>query len=197
MVKTRLKHLLLQSIDRIHARKCKVSIISSKVARDFCKVNHIQGPGQTKIAYGLFYRDELVSIMTFALPSISKGSHNRSPGQWELTRFCTKENTVVVGGGSKLFSAFISDQSPQQVISYSDLRWNTGTVYSKLGFTYMSRSSPNYWYFKLPTLDRFHRFAFRKNKTDDPDKTEWENRQLQGYNRIWDCGNDKWMWSKK
>ena len=29
----------------------------------------------------------------------------------------------------------------------------------------------------------------------DANLTEWQNMQNNGYDRIWDCGNDVWKWS--
>jgi hypothetical protein len=30
----------------------------------------------------------------------------------------------------------------------------------------------------------------------DPLLTEWQNMQNNGYDRIWDCGNDVWEWTR-
>jgi len=45
----------------------------------------------------------------------------------------------------------------------------------------------------LKKQERIHRFALRKNSTDPKDQTEWEIRKSQGWNRIWDCGNLKYV----
>jgi hypothetical protein len=196
IVKSRLINLISNPKNRIFARKCEVKVIENSTARQFCKDNHLQGAGLTRIAYGLYYETELMSVMTFARPNISKGYKKDEQGHWELTRFCTRLDTRIIGGASKLFKAFIRDNDPSYIMSYADLRWNTGKVYEAIGFDYHGRSTPNYWYFQLPDLKRIHRFALRKNDRDNQSKTEWENRIEQGWNRIWDCGNDKWIWSK-
>lgn len=196
IVKSRLINLISNTTRKIFARKCEVRLISSSIARQFCRDNHLQGAGLTRIAYGLYYDQDLVSVMSFARPNISKGSRSKDDGHWELTRFCTMLDTSVIGGASRLLKAFIREHDPSQIISYADLRWNTGKVYETIGFKRQGRSSPNYWYFQLPESKRLHRFSLRKNSSDDQSKTEWENRMDQGWNRIWDCGNDKWIWSK-
>jgi hypothetical protein len=33
----------------------------------------------------------------------------------------------------------------------------------------------------------------RKSIKDREELTEWENRQIQGWDRIWDCGNLKYV----
>ena len=196
IVKSRIIQKLKKTDNIIYARKCIVSKIDNKIANEFVDVHHIQGKGQSAISYGLYHNSELVSVMTFSKPSISKGSIS-SDNVWELNRFCSKINTSVVGGASKLFSKFIRDYDPISIFSYSDSRWNTGNVYNTIGFVFDSHTPPSYWYFKLPIVKRIHRFSLRKNKLDDQSLTEWQNRISNGYNRIWDCGNTKWIWNKK
>ena len=195
VVKARLTNILKKNATKLMARKLTVKKITPKIANKFCNENHIQGAGKTNFAYGLFDTDSLYAVMTFAKPNIAKGSKNTT--FFELNRFCVKLNHTIIGGASKLFSAFIKEIDPDKIISYSDIRWNTGNLYKQLGFSQQSSTKPGYWYIKLNEVKRLHRFSLRKNKDDDPSLTEWENRQKQGWNRIWDCGNTKWEWNKK
>ena len=92
---------------------------------------------------------------------------------------------------------------PIKIITYSDLRWNTGDVYNILGMKLIHTSEPTYWYFNPGYSMRYHRYNFRKDvlstklKSYDPMLTEWENMQLNGYDRIWDCGHMKYEWTKE
>ena len=51
--------------------------------------------------------------------------------------------------------------------------------------------------------DFFHRSSYQKHKLEkllpifESSMTEWENMQANGYDRIWDCGNDVWVWKRK
>jgi hypothetical protein len=197
IVKSRLLNLINKTTSRIYARKTSVRIIPNKEAHDFCDMHHMQGRGQIKIAYGLFYNDALVSVMTFAHINISKSSNKNivhDKAIWELSRFCNQLNTSIIGGAGKLLKAFIRDHNPIKIISYADLRWSIGGLYEQLGFTLSHESRPNYWYIKkYSECKRYHRFQFRKNANDNQALTEWENRQLQGFDRIWDCGNQCWI----
>lgn len=72
-------------------------------------------------------------------------------------------------------------------------------MYSDNNFELVSITTPNYWYIdKKKYLKRYHRFNFRKSelikklKFFDNTLSEWENMQLNGYDRIWDCGNLKY-----
>jgi len=194
LVQSRLRTIIGGSLDIIGARQCQVKEVDNNLARHFCQINHIQGAGSTAISYGLYYLDILVSVMTFSKPSISKGSKSSLPTEWELNRFCSLIDHRVTGGASRLFSRFVRDHEPTQIITYADLRWNTGNLYQVLKFELVSQTPPNYWYIDFPQVKRLHRFGKRKNKDDRQELTEWENRQLQGWDRIWDCGNTKWIW---
>ena len=189
IVKARLKHILGKSSKKIYARKCTVNSISSKISSEFCNKYHLQGNGRTNERYGLFYNNELVAVMTFSLNNLSRKIKN-----WELNRFCTVDNISIVGGAGKLFSTFLREHNPESVLSYADKRWSEGNLYNTLGFTRKKDTTPGYWYFLPNQYKRFHRFALRKNKNDDQNLSEYENRLLEGYLRIWDCGNSKWIW---
>lgn len=191
IVKNVLKNKLGLTKNYIGARKtvCK-KIENSKEYNKFLNENHLQGSGRSNVAYGLYYDDELVSVMTFSNENISRKIKN-----WEINRFCTKVGFNVQGGMSKLFKSFIKDYDPASVISYVDRRWGRGESYYSSGFELVSYTPPSYWYFKTQDK-RIHRFALRKNKDDDPKLTEYENRLSQGWKRIWDCGNIKLLWEK-
>lgn len=175
----------------IYARKCKVAEIDSNTANRFIDANHMQGSGRSVYRLGLYFGDELVSVMTFANGDISRGLKG-----WEINRFVSLLGYSVVGGASKLFAHFVKEKTPTSVISYADTRWSDGKVYSAIGFAYDSKTPPNYWYFKGSAPKRWHRYSLRKNSTDNQSLTEYENRLLAGYDRVYDYGSTKWAWTK-
>lgn len=197
LVKNRLKHILKKhDHPTVFARKCFIKEIDNNTAVEFLEKYHIQGSTSSPLRYGLFFQDNLIGVMTFGKPRFSK-KH-----QWELVRLAF--SVPVIGGASKLFYHFVKQHDPQTVISYSDKRWNTGNVYKILNFQYQGSAKPGYYYFHINFPQKvFHRVYFQKHKlkklltTFDPKMTEWENMQLNGYDRIWDCGNDCWLWSKQ
>jgi hypothetical protein len=177
---------------RIYARKCVIKEIDSRTCIDFLNDNHLQGKDNSKYKFGLFYDDELVSVMTFGKRRISKSN------DMELIRFCNKKNISVIGGASKLFKHFIRTHNPDKVISYANARISDGNLYHKMGFTMTHHASPNYWYFKSQTPNKLqlkHRSGYQKHRLSgilenfDPNKTEWENMKAHGYYKIYDCGN--------
>jgi very-short-patch-repair endonuclease len=171
---------------RIYARNCIIKEISNLEANDFLEKYHIQGKCISKIRYGLYLNNELVSLMTFGKPRFNKKY------EWELIRYCSKYN--VVGGASKLLNYFEKNNKPKNIVAYADKRWSNGNLYFKLGFNKLSDSSPNYFYFKnnnkLESRIKFQKHKLRdKLQVFDESLSEAENMFNNGYRRIWDCGN--------
>jgi len=174
--------------NKIYARKCIIKEIESKILNDFIEQNHIQGMYSGSCNIGLYYNEELVSVISFGKSRFNKKY------EWELLRFCNKLNTAVVGGFSKLLSHFIEEYKPKNILTYADRRYSNGNVYEKNGFKLIRETKPSYYYMKdyrqLESRMKFQKHKL-KNKLEhfNPNLTEWENMQANGYDRIWDCGN--------
>lgn len=188
IVKSRIKNLLGVYDRIIYARKCEVRIVDSKEAFEFQLENHIQGGVNSKVNLGMYYENELVSLMTFSKPRFNKKY------EWELVRFCNKLGYHVPGGASKLLKHFERAYNPKSIVSYADRRWSQGNLYSKIGFKLVSASKPNYWYFNSDKVLE-SRVKYQKHnlsnllKTFDKSKSEWMNMKDNGFDRIFDCGN--------
>ena len=197
IIKSRILNLLGKSI-RIYARKCEVKEIdNNKLVRDFLLKTHTQGFVGSKIKIGLFYENELVSLMT--LGSFRKAMGRRGvEGSYEMLRFCNKLNINIVGGASKLFKYFIDKYNPVEVLSFADRSWSNGDLYRKLGFEFIQETQPNYYY--VIEGKRKHRFGFRKDvlikRGGNPDKTEHEIMADLGIDRIYDSGNLKFLFKR-
>ena len=114
---------------------------------------------------------------------------------YELYRFCNKLNTSVIGGFSKLLKHFIKIYQPKEIITYSDNRYFDGETYLKNGFEFVGLTEPNYFY--IIKHKRENRFKYRKDilvkEGFDSTKTERQIMSERGINRIYDCGNKKWV----
>lgn len=188
IVKSRIKSLLGKS-SKIYARKCSIREIKNKISADFMEINHIQGTCPSKYRYGLYYNDELVSVMTF-------GNSRFEKGKIELLRFCNKVGYVIVGGASKLFNHFIKNHEFTEMVSYADRSWSIGSLYLTLGFEYNSKTSPNYYY--VVNGIRENRIRYQKHKLVnqgfDKNKTEREIMFDRELYRIYDSGNLKFTY---
>lgn len=193
-----IKSMLLNKIGRIaskiHARKCVIREIPNDILKEFLNNNHIQGYTHSSVNIGLFYNDELTSVMTFGKNRFKKDSN-----EWELVRFCNKLNTSVIGGASKLFQYFIKNynQNNLDIISFSDRRFFMGGLYKNLGFIFDKFTSPSYIYWKGNKI--LNRMTCQKHKLPklldkfDIELSEYVNMKNNGYNRLWDCGNSRWI----
>ena len=197
IVKSIIKNKLGVSELKIYARKTIIKEVSPKEAVKFLNENHIQGFVGSNIKLGLYYKDELVSLMTFGKKRVSMGSKSSEEGEYEMLRFCNKINTSVVGGASKLLRFFEINYKPKSILSFADRRYSDGNLYDKLGFDFIGETKPNYFYFEKDKNVRRHRFKFRKDalikEGYDPNKSEREIMEERGFLRIYDCGQLKYQ----
>ncbi len=182
---------------RLGARKCILKPVPKKDIRPFLEENHLQGYGNSPIAYGLYYENELsglpelMSLMTFAS---GKGRMDKNT-DWELIRFCNKKGYNVQGAASRLLKAFRVDH-PGSIKSYANRRWSNGNLYRALGFKELGISEPNHFYWHMNNHKKLiHRQTFQKHKQEkildnfNPNNTALQNMIVNDYAIIWDAGN--------
>lgn len=188
IVKNRLKSLIGLG-RKLYARKCIVKEIDNETIEKFLENNHIQGYVKSSINIGLFYNEELVSIMTFGKTRFEKKY------EWELLRFCNSGDLNVVGAAGKLLKYFENKYNPKSLISYADRSWSKGNLYDKIGFELLCKTTPNYFY--IVDGIRMGRFRFRKSELIkdgfDKDKTEHEIMLERKLYRIYNSGNLKFV----
>lgn len=192
IVESRILNKLSLTKNKLYARNCNVKLIDKKSKSIFLNKYHIQGNDKSNIDLGLYYKDELVSVMTFCKSRIALGKRTCD---YELSRFCSKINLNVVGGASKLFSYFVQKNNFNKIISYSDIRWGNGNVYEFLGFKKIGKTPPGYYYYKIGDIKLNHRFLFAKHNLSkkflnfDKNKTEKENCLINGFRQVYNSGN--------
>lgn len=151
----------LESFEQAYARNCEVRRIEKSVAEDFLNENHSYGYAACKYRYGLFLKRHtghiaaelsanghadskkgvLIAVATFsnARKWIKEGMEIKS---YEWTRYASLPGIRVSGGMGKLLKSFIKEVQPDDIMSYADLEWSEGSVYSQLGFTLEGEKSP-------------------------------------------------------
>jgi len=196
IVKSMILNKLGKTPNKIYARKTEVKeITDNKLVREFLNKNHIQGFIGSSIKIGLFYKDELVSLMTFGKTRKPLGQTSNE-NDWEMLRFCNKLNTNIIGGSSKLFKYFIKNYDFKEITTYADKSHSNGKLYEILGFKFIHKTEPNYYY----VIDgiRYHRFGFRKDilikEGYDKTKSEHEIMLERNIYRIYNSGNLKFKY---
>lgn len=177
---------LLKSRQTIYARKCAIRMLSVKEESKFLNEIHLQGYIKSSFSCGLFYDNELVSVMTFGNPRYNKNF------EWELLRYASRYN--VVGGAERLFHYFCSSVSPSSIISYCDRSKFTGNIYTKLGFALVSTNISKHWY-NMSTKKHFTDNLVRHRGVDQLLGTHYgkgtSNEELlrdNGFVEIYDAG---------
>lgn len=163
--------------ERIYARNCEVKIIRNKEARLLNDKVHLQNHRNAKVTYGLFYKNELVQLMSFS--KRKKGLDT----DWEIIRGCPGSNNIVIGGVSKLFKHFVKDYNPTSVFSYCDFNKFNGKSYEELGMKLIGSTGPDLTYIiKGKCFKRQY-----SNYKNIKDKVDY---------RIWGAGSKKYLWER-
>lgn len=192
MISSRIKH---SSIIKISARECTIEEITKNDASEFHERNHISGSTISSYNFGLFQKQKLISVL-----SIVKSRFDKTY-QYEISRFSNERYHSVRGGFSRLFKYFVKNYNVDSCITYSDLRFGEGEVYSKNGFEYVGKTTPNYYYYdkdvgKLESRMKYQKSKLKKRgiKEYSDSKTEYQIMMEMGYYKIYDCGNKRYAW---
>jgi len=205
VVKSMICSILGISERTIYARNTVIREVSDRDSMEFLSANHRQGGAHSKIRLGLYAGDELISLMTFSemRNTIGTGKFD-STHCFELVRFCSKLNTSVVGGASKLFHHFVKQYDPQEIRSFSDRAHTRGNLYELLGFRYDHTTDPGYMWVKLSSDAAYSRNNAQKNNIksflndDTIDLTQSEVQIMSSHNfvQVFDSGVKLWIWQK-
>lgn len=173
---------------RLYARKCQIKPIDADMYRQFLLANHLQCAVNSSIRYGLFYQDELASVIGFGKSRFKKD-------EIELHRYCVKANHQIVGGFSKLIKYVCVNEHITKFVSYVDFSHFNGRGYKKAGFTLEYLTQPSYIYIKGSEIKS--RMQCQKHKLSTflsayyDDLSESDNMRLNGWYKVYDCGNLK------
>ena len=184
IIKSQILNLLGKS-EKVYARQCFVKELTT--VTDFLNANHTQGVDKSVIKLGLFFNNELVSVMTF---NKLEGRKKMKDG-YNLSRFCNRIGYNVVGGASKLLKFFLNKYHVLRIISYADKDWSVGSLYHRLSFKNINESKPDYKY--LVNGKRKHKQNFIKKNLGIKDLNITESKYMQekGIYKIYDCGKIK------
>lgn len=191
-----LNKLGLNSV-KIFARQLRIKEVKSKDICEFFENNHISGNVGSRYKLGLYSGSTLISAITVGV------SRFRKDGSYELLRFATERNITCTGGFSKLLTnLFKMYPEIKSLYTFADLRFSKSeTIYDKM-FDRLEILKPNYYYTRSDMDHRFHRVSFQKHKLEkklevfDPNLTEVENCENNGWIQVYDAGNLKYIYNK-
>lgn len=134
-----LRFLFCKKIE-LFVDKCIIRKIDKNIANTFCNEYCLKESDDFSfINYGLYYNNELISVMCFDMLKL---------GSYELRRYCIKDGLIILSGVKKMLSQFIEDHRPRHIIGYSDNDYYSGKEYEQLGFADSGQCALNYyWYY--------------------------------------------------
>ena len=179
-----IKSIILNKLNKnikINSTETIIKQLKSSDVFNFLNENNIHGYIAGSVNLGLFYKDELISVMNF--------SKNRGKQKgYELLRYCNKLNINIEGSINKLFNYFIEEFKPERVILNIDRDLFKGEIYSKLGFENKGNSSPNFWW-----TNNHHKFSRQKYKILKDENLR--NEKTRVFNKVWNSGSTKWVYT--
>lgn len=208
VIRSMIRNLVGQTPIRIYGRDTKVVELDASDSAQFLNDNHRQGTTNASIRLGLVDKSSnvLYSVMTFNKVRSTIGDNGDDSDVMELSRFCNKINTIVVGAASKLFKYFIEHYQFDKVVSFSDIAHTRGNLYSKLGFKSVNESNPSYVWVNTKTDLYLNRVSCQKKNlpnlfpdvTDEivANHTEKEIMMSHGFAQVFDSGTIRWEYTK-
>ncbi len=168
----------------VRPKSCSIELISYSDAKSIYDSYHYIGSCSARWHYGIIYGGAIVGAMSFRVPV-----RQNCKSQYEIARMVLNPKYKIYGIWSKILKKFILDLKPFSIISFSDNRFFTGSVYEKLGFKLDKEIKSDYYWVK--GTKRFHKSSLRKRPGENG--TETKLRLLEGYSKIWDLGKKRWI----
>jgi len=188
------KHIISSKLNKykqsIHANDCILKEINNEEKNNFLEQNHLDGIDNSHIRIGLFFKNKLFFVLT-----IKKLNYNK----YEISRISNKTETIIENGLHLSWLYFLNKYKPKQVLIHVNKRYSNGNFLEKLNFKKINETQPNCFYFKsescLINQDLFN--TKKELKLFNDQLSELENLKLNGFNKIWDCGNIIFEWKKQ
>jgi hypothetical protein len=166
--------------------QCSFILIDHKEADKFYERFHYIGGTRARINIAAVYQGKYVACVSFKSPN------RKSNYQYELTRMASRTGYVVYGIWSKILRIFMDEFAPRSIVTFSDNRLFSGSVYKHMGFNLDGNVRPDYYWVK--GRHRYNKSGLRKPSSVTV--TEHVLRTSQGYAKIWDLGKKRWVYER-
>ena len=148
----------------LNNENCLIRDVSPNEAKIFLSENSLISNIKSKYKLGLYFNDELISLMCF----------KKRRDSFELICFVNKLNIEVINGAKTLFDYFVEKNNPSEIEVKCDRRWNEEETYERLGFKFDHFSKPNKFYV-----------------VNGKRETKYNGKSCH---QIFDCGNLVYVW---
>ena len=186
----------------IYANSCCIKKISYNSCKRFLIRNHIKGPSNSNIHYGLYYEDKLVSVMLFR-----KDKHSTSDDHfYEIVRYADKLFVDVVGGFDRFLDTFIAEYCPVRIRAIQNRTYESDVNFMRFGFYRLENIDPKYMWVDIKTDTPYLSICAKKstiheflsdNTIDTKSHSEKVIMESHGYVRVYDAGYVLWEYLKR
>ena len=173
IVKSMIKNIKGDTKFRIGARKTKIFEVTQDEASKFLKNNHMMGSIKAK-HIGLYQGSDLVMIFSYKI-------YNKI---MKVERLCSRVDTQVAGGFSKLLSYCRRNLQFSKIHYWVDLRYGTGNFLLSQGFKHSKDTLGWKW---TDFKNTYNRLRCRANM-DERGLTQKEHAAELGWVKIYDAG---------
>jgi GNAT superfamily N-acetyltransferase len=146
----RLRNKLHRSVEitDFEFNELKVSEVSRHDCKSLLDAYHYLGGNRGGLAYGAWYRDELIAVVLYSNPIRQQTEKFIGLGNLkELSRLCIDPKFQKKNLGSWFVSRTLQSIQADAVIAYADTtRGHVGTVYKACNFDLHHEIPPDYWY---------------------------------------------------
>jgi hypothetical protein len=156
----------------VDINNCFINKIDDKQAEIFLNENDINGYKNAQLHYGIFYNQELISVISLV---------NNS--NWDVISHCNKLNTFVEFSLDLLILKFIEDYNPIKIFAYSDLKFPENKFEN---FKFVDYIQPDYFYVQNNKMIGTNKNIIEKLFLEEQEK----------WMKVYDCGSVKYEWIK-
>ena len=194
-----LKRCVTSASNIVNSDNCIIEELDREVAKVFCDNNFIFGYyDYIDYSFGMFYNDELISVMCFRKTSIDR--------HYELCIYCIKDDYSIIGGYDKMHKYFEDEYYPIEIISYSNNDYFSGNIQKNLGYQYVDQIEPSYFWFLngKEVSGEYYQLEYLKEKYPDlyEEACIESSSSIEDYimiklnaRKVYRCGNT--LWKKK
>lgn len=168
---------------KIPARKCQIiSSIDTFTARQFFDKNHIKGFKGSGHYVGLSYNDDIVLMVAYDIRK----------EMIEISRECSKLNTIVIGGYNRLLKHIIlthkdDNTKIKKIHSYVDKDYFNGMFFKKNNWLQLPDTDVGYFW--TDGTEKISRYQCQKYK-----KKENDTMHSNGFYRFYNSGNYRFVY---
>lgn len=175
-----------------------IIVIDSADAMEFHRMFGVYEPENSDISFCIFMGGAPVSVMSLVAPR-QVFSDDVIENKFRII------NHTSTGVDNKTAMQLLIDHAftvlrPESISCRLDMRWGNIAAHTAMGFNTASQDAAELWYVENH-LTRHHRKHFARpillSAGADPSLSDWDIMKMNKYDRIWDCGHQWVVYTRK